>query len=112
MTEKAKAAAFEILREYVDIKGWTVFDVKSAAAHIGNIIDAKFAPVVKERDDYKEALRELVEATREYVDVLTGMEIEDGEVSLGDAIVLVTARERLEAARAAAEKLLEEPCSD
>lgn len=66
-TEEAKAAAYRILREYIDTKGWSAHDIKSAAIHIKHIIDTKFAPVFKERDDFKKTLRELEKATAFFI---------------------------------------------
>lgn len=60
-TKKAKAIAFPILRQYVDTKGWSAFDIKSAAAHIAALIDAKLAEVTKEHEHFEQALSDTID---------------------------------------------------
>lgn len=65
------------------------------------------APEMKEeRDDLKKALAELVKTGRKYIDAIRSMKFEGGEITIGEALVVVDARECLEVDLAAAENLL------
>ena len=99
MTEQAKKAAYLILRKYIDIRGWSAHDIKSAATHIGNIVDAEFAEVVKERDAAEE------DAHKQNVALMDALMRESAlEKALGE---LVEAEEAVEAALLTRETLMD-----